>query len=155
MSLDIDIVLLSRVPLFEGFGKEHLRLLAFGADKRSFRAGSELYRKGAYADGGYVIISGSVDIMSDSSEEAVRLAEFGSASLIGELAMITEKNRSVTAVARDDVEVIKITRQLFRRMLEEYPELASLLHARISSSVQRFVARLERVQRDLDRVDGV
>ncbi len=155
MSLDIDIALLSRIALFEGFDKEHLRLLAFGAEKRSFRSGAEIYRKGAYADGGYVIISGMVDIMSDSSKDALRLGEYGPASLIGELAMITEKNRSVTAIARDDVKVIKITRQLFRRMLEEFPELASLLQARISRSVQKFVSRLERVQRDLDRIDGV
>jgi len=155
MSLDIDIALLSRIPLFEGFGDEHLRLLAFGADRRSFKSGAEIYRSGAYADGGYVIVRGIVDIMSDSSDEAEPLGEYGPASLIGELSMITEKNRSVTAVARDDVEVIKITRQLFRRMLEEFPELASLVHTRISSSVQKFISRLERVQRDLDRVDGI
>ncbi len=155
MSLDNDILLLSRVALFEGFEEEHLRLLAFGADKRSFKKGAKLFAKGAYADGGYVIISGTVDITADSEEYAEKLASYGSGSLIGELAMISENNRTVTATARDQVETFKITRLLFHRMLEEYPNLAALLHARISQSVQDFITKLERIQRNLDRVDGI
>ncbi len=155
MSLDLDIALLSQVNLFEGFDKEHLRLLSFGADKRSFKPQSVIFRRGSYADGGLIIVSGTIDMMSDSSEKARLLGSFGPASLIGEMAMISEGNRNSTAIARDQVEVIKITRLLFHRMLEEFPDLAALLHARISQSVQDFVSRLEGVQHRLDRVDSL
>ncbi len=153
MSLDLDITLLSRVPLFEGFEKGHLRLLAFGADRQFYKPNKVIFRKGAYADGGIVIVSGTIALLDGNFKEAAELERFGPASLIGELAMITEGKRPVMARAEDQVEVIKISRLLFRRMLEEFPHLATLLHQRITTSVRDFVARLEHVQHALDRVD--
>ncbi len=155
MSLDQEIELLSNVALFEEFQTEHLRLLAFGADKRVINAGAEIFHAGAYADGGYVISSGTVQILSDDSEDQKTVGQYGRASLIGELAMISEGNRNCTAIAKDRVELVVISRILFRRMLQEYPELAESIHARISSSVRNFITRLERIQRSLDQIDMV
>jgi len=154
MSLDLDIALLSRVAMFEHFQPEHLRLLAFGAEKRTVSAGSVIFQQGAYADCGYVVSQGTVEIVAGDPGDPEVLGRYGPASLIGEIAMISEGNRNVTAIAADQVELIKITRTLFRRMLEEFPELAEVLHRRISSSVQNFVTRLQLIQRDLDRIDA-
>lgn len=155
MSLDQEIELLSNVALFEEFQTEHLRLLAFGADKRTINAGAEIFHAGAYADGGYVIADGTVQILSDDSEEQKSAGQFGRSSLIGELAMISEGNRNCTAIAKDNVELVVISRILFRRMLQEYPELAASVHAKISGSVRNFITRLERIQQSLDRIDMV
>jgi len=154
MSLDQDIELLSRVALFESFQAEHLRLLAFGAEKRMFNPGSVIFHRGSAADCGYVVVSGTVELKSDDPDDSELMGRYGQASLIGEMAMISSFKRNITAVAANQVELIQITRILFRRMLEEFPELASLLHARISNSVQNFVTRLEHIQRDLDRIDA-
>ena len=155
MSLDQEIELLSNVALFEEFQTEHLRLLAFGADKRVINAGAEIFHTGAYADGGYVIVSGTVQILSDDLEDQNTVGQYGRASLIGELAMISEGNRNCTAIAKDRVELVVISRILFRRMLQEYPELAESIHAKISGSVRNFITRLERIQRSLDHIDMV
>lgn len=155
MSLDHDIELLSQVVLFEEFQSEHLRLLAFGADKRVFQPGSEIFRTGAYADGGYVISSGTVQIISSSKENPEIVGQYGRASLIGELAMISESNRNTTAIAKDQVELIIISRILFRRMLQEYPDLAIFIHNKVSGNVNNFITRLQRIQQDLDRIDAV
>ncbi len=154
MSLDQDIDLLSRVALFEDFQAEHLRLLAFGAERRSFDPGAVIFHCGAAADCGYVVAGGTVELKADDPDDSELIGRYGSGSLIGELAMISNVSRNATAVAQDQVELIRITRSLFRRMLDEFPELASLLHARISNSVQNFVTRLERIQRDIDRIDA-
>ncbi len=155
MSLDQEIELLSNVALFEDFQMEHLRLLAFGADKRVINAGVEIFHTGAYADGGYVVASGTVQIISNDLEDQKSVGQFGRASLIGELAMISEGNRNCTAIAKDQVELVVISRILFRRMLQEYPELAEAIHTKISDSVRNFITRLERIQRNLDQIDAV
>jgi len=155
MSLDQDIELLSQVALFEDFQPEHLRLLAFGADKRSIPPGAEIFRAGAYADGGYIISSGTVEIVSGDGENSKTLGLYTHGSLIGELAMISEGNRNSTAIAQDQVELIVISRILFRRMLLEYPDLAITIHSRISGNVQNFITRLQQVQRRLDGIDAV
>ena len=155
MSLDQDIELLSHVALFDKFQTEHLRLLAFGADKRTISPGVEIYHAGALADGGYVIASGIVQIVTDDSKDQKIVGQYGRASLIGELAMISTGNRNCTAIAKDQVELMEISRIVFRRMLEEYPELAEIIHGRISGSVQNFISRLELIQQKLDQIDMV
>ena len=55
-----DIETLSSVPLFAAFEREALRLVAFSAESRIYRAGDVVFRKGEPSDGGYVVMSGTV-----------------------------------------------------------------------------------------------
>ncbi|MFD0916604.1 cyclic nucleotide-binding domain-containing protein [Pseudahrensia aquimaris] len=151
MSLDHDIRLLSRVRLFEGFQPEHLRLIAFGAEHRTLAQGTRLYRQDTYSDGGYVIISGMMQLTSGPNDTVISVHSTG--ALIGELALITETNHAATATAAQDSEVLKIPRPLFRRMLEEYPSLAESLRDRISTSISEFIAKLETVRIKLDQAN--
>ena len=151
MSLERDIHILSRVRMFEGFSHEHLRLIAFGAEARTLSEGTRLYRADAYSDGGYVIVSGKVELQK--SDDGGTITEHGPGALLGELALIAEINHAATAMTVEKSEVLKIPRPLFRRILEEYPELAEGLHAKLSKSVNDFVAKLETVRVKLDRAE--
>ena len=148
MSLDSDIKLLGRVRLFANFGPDHLRLLAFGAEARALGRGTQLYRQDSLSDGGYVIVRGNVDLISGLDGNTV--SSHGEASLIGEMALISETRHAATAVATENSEVLKITRPLFRRMLHEYPELAVLLQERIANSVTEFTEKLDKIRAKLD-----
>lgn len=148
MSLDSDIQLLATVRLFEGFKPEHLRLLAFGAEARMLAKGTRLYRKDVPSDGGYVVVRGLVELVSGERDEIV--THFGEGALIGELALITETMTPATATAIEHTEVLKLPRTLFRRMLEEYPELAELLLDRIGHTTEELVGRLDIIRAKLD-----
>lgn len=148
MSLDSDIQLLAKIDLFQGFDPEALRLLAFGAEARALGEGMQLYRNGAYSDGGYVIVSGSVDITSESNKTLIE--KRGPGTLIAEMALITEVNHSNTATATEHTDLLKIPRQLFRRMLEEYPDIAEMLQNRVSGSLNAMMNELEQVRIRLD-----
>ena len=151
MSLDDDIAILEQVPLFEGFARDQLRLLAFGAENRRLSAGAVLYRQGAYAEGGFVIRDGIIELHSGNGTGPV-VETVGRGGLVGQMAMISATDHVTTAVSPQGGAVLKIARPLFRRMLEEYPDLAERLHERIRRELAVFVARLDRVRRDLDSV---
>ena len=153
MSLESDIKLLSRVRLFADFEPDHLRLLAFGAEARALGQGTRLYRQDSLSDGGFVIVRGNVDLISGLNDNII--SSHGSGSLIGEMALITETRHAATAVATENSEVLKITRPLFRRMLNEYPELAVILQQRISQSVAEFTDRLDKVRAKLDHASDL
>ena len=51
--------------------------------------------------------------------------------MLGELALIADTHRLTGADAEIDTDVLRLNRKLFRRILEEYPELAH--DARIAS----------------------
>lgn len=134
MSLDTDIQLLGTVPLLSDFTEEKLRLLAFSSENRTYRDGQRLYGVGERADSAFVIARGKVALFAPGDAEKPA-AVIGPPGMLGGLNLIVEGNWSESAEARGDVIAIQIRRPLFRRMLDEYPEIAQSLHARISADL--------------------
>lgn len=148
MALDDDIRILEQVKLLEDFTRDQLRLLAFGAESMRFRAGRDIYQEGAGADCAYVVASGTVGLYRDRGDKRIPAGEAGPGSILGELALISGGKRMTTATAATDVEVIRLNRSLFRRILEEYPDVAARLHARITANMK---AMLDDITRLSDR----
>lgn len=146
MSLETDIELLRKVALFSDFDVEHLRLLAFGSQKLHYSSGHELYHNGQRAKTGYVIMSGSIDLILYKNGQEDKRTTFGVGSLLGEMSLLAVTQRNATAVVREDCEVMKISRILMHRVLSEYPELAVALKRRISASVLEFANSVQKVR---------
>ena len=148
MSLDRDIDLLRQVSFFADFNDDQLRLLAFGAETRVYRARQVMFRQGDLADSGFVITEGQVRMTISEEGRDVDSQMLSVGSLIGEMALVAETRRSAMATATDDVRAIQIRRALFRRVMDEYPDLAVKLH-------DRMAARLSNLVADLDTVTGM
>lgn len=142
MALEDDIRILSAVSLFQGFSEEQLRLLAFGAETVRLSAGRELFREGATADCAFVLIAGAVSLYRERGGVRQILARASPPDLLGEYALITDSKRMTGARVEEDAEVMRINRKLFRRILEEYPEVALMLHDRISADLYRMLDRI-------------
>lgn len=151
MSLDRDIGLMRQVSFFADFSEDQLRLLAFGAETRAYRARQVMFRQGDLADSGFVLTEGQVRMTISEDGIDVQSQVLGPGSLIGEMAMLAETRRVAMATAVEDVRAIQIRRVLFRRVLDEYPELAAKMHAHMSSRLAGMVADLETVSGMIDR----
>ncbi|KQY36442.1 MULTISPECIES: cyclic nucleotide-binding domain-containing protein [Rhizobium/Agrobacterium group] len=146
MSLNDDIALLSLVPLFANIDDDKLRLIAFGAERRRLNRGQQLFREGAPADCAYAIASGSVTLTRHLVDGRVEVVDtVGRGTLLSELAMISFVERKFTATAEEDSEVIRINRPLFRRMLEEYPEVAVVVEGRIKANLQAMISAMQKL----------
>lgn len=143
MALDDDIRILSGVGLFGELTDEQLRLLAFGAEPVRFSAGQEIFREGAAADYAYVVASGRVVLYRDAGGEAVALSRLGEGAILGEMALLVPGERLTYAAAETDVTAMRLSRALFRRVLEEYPEAAAALHARMMHDLEAFLKEIE------------
>jgi len=136
MSLNEDIRLLSQVPLFKDMNDDQLRLVAFGAERRQVAAGQELFREKSPAESAFIIARGRFELlMTDRNGEAKVEATVGPGTLLSELALITMVERKFTAVAVEDAEAMKISRSLFHRLLEEYPEVGRVIERRIRDNI--------------------
>jgi len=141
VALADDIALFSRAPLFAGLADDKLRLLAFGAERRQLVEGQTLFREGTSADCGFIVASGLFRLTATLRDGSLREeGTAGEGTLLSELAMISAVERKYTATALEDSEVIRINRPLFRRMMEEYPEVAVLVDARIRQNIAAMVA---------------
>jgi CRP-like cAMP-binding protein len=144
VSIEDDIAFLERVPTLRLLGRTALRILAIGAESRYVHDGEPLFRAGEAADGGYVIQEGSFELRPASGASTEAIA--GPGTLLGELALITETSRPATAVAREPSTVIRISRSLFLKMLEGYPDAARMLREQITSRTEQSMKEMSNVR---------
>ena len=147
MTIDDDIAFLERVPSFAILGRDALRILAIGAESRYVHGGEVLFTVGDPADGGYVIQDGSFTLKTDNIDSGVAAMTVARGTLLGELALLTETTRHVTATAAEPSTVIRVPRSLFLKMLEGYPEAARRLRDHIA-------ARTDQAARDMITLRG-
>ena len=144
MALEEDVRILSGVRLFDGFTQEQLRLLAFGGEAMRLPERRVLYREGDEADCAFVIVDGAVALSQERNGQRILVRRVGPGAILGELAMIADANRLTDATTAADTALIRLGRKQFRKILEEFPDLATLLHSRISEELQRMIAEIER-----------
>jgi len=136
MALADDIRLLSQVPLFSDMDSDQLRLIAFGAERRTIGEGQALFREHSPAECAFVIANGRFQLSTLGRDGHLHAEkDVGTGTLLSELALVTMVERKYTAIALQDSEVLKVTRSLFHRLLEEYPQAAQILQARIRDNL--------------------
>ena len=148
MSIEDDIAFIERVPTLRMLGRTALRILAIGAESRYVHQGEVLFNAGDPTDCGYVIQEGSFRLESDSRSVGEMVA--GPGTLLGELALIAETKRPATATAREPSTVIRISRSLFLKMLEGYPEAAQILREQIVARAQQSLEEIRDLRAMLD-----
>jgi CRP-like cAMP-binding protein len=147
MSLETTMRVLERAPIFGEIGRDPTRLLAFSAEEMRLKAGSRLFERGTPAEGAFVLLEGRLRLVAGSSEPVER--EVGPGTLIGEMALLVPTERPCDAFAVGDVHLLSVSRPLFRRMLEEFPELALVLRQRIAERAQAEQPVLDRLRATL------
>ena len=153
MGLDDDIAILAAAPLFGFLDRDALRLLTFAAERRDLAEGDLLFDRGDPADGGFVVMAGTIRLEPrDARTEPVRA---GRSALIGQLALFVRGTRPTAARAMGDAAVMRITPTLMRRVLEEFPEAAQAVHDTLADDLAGLVADLDHVRGLLDIIDGI
>jgi len=150
MSLDDDIAFFEQVPTLAILGKPALRVLAIGAEARSLHSGAVLFYAGELADAGYVVQEGSLLLEPGTPSEGEEMTA-GPGTLVGELALFTDSVCSATAIAKEPTVVIRISRSLFRKMLEGYPAAAKKLRDMMADRVDSWTRELTSVKAALDK----
>ncbi len=122
MSVRSDIETLRRIPIFSECDPVHLQLIAFSAERESFRADQTIIREGAEATAAYLLLSGEA-ALSTASEGLIGSA--GPGAMLGEMAMIGERPYAVTATALELAVAARIDRDLFMRVAREFPDFGA------------------------------
>ena len=97
------MMLLRRVPLFDGLEPEDLQRIAMTSVEHVYPADEALVREGDVGDELIVIVEGSVRVVRvepDGTERLIRRYEAG--DHIGELAVLREAPRAATVIAEGD-----------------------------------------------------
>jgi CRP-like cAMP-binding protein len=150
MTIEDDIAFFDRVPTLNLLGRAALRILAIGAESRYVHGGEVLFHAGDPADGGYVVQEGSFELKPHDADGAGREVVAGPGTLLGELALLTETMRPATATALEPSTVIRISRSLFLKMLEGYPDAARRLRDSMAARTDQWTREIQNVRHSLD-----
>lgn len=135
------ISLLRRVDFLEALNAAAVERLAEGVRVAPYPAGVVVVRQGEAGDSLYVIASGRVEVIAEppGSGPAQRLAVIDAGDYFGEMSLLTGAPRSATVRTLEDTELLLLTRDALRPILESDPAAV----ARLSETLAR------------RRVDGV
>lgn len=149
MSLASDLALLRRAAPFVDLTDEQLRLVAFSGERLTLPADATLIAPAQAPPGAYVVLSGALDVTAAGCR-APQAA--GPGAMVAMLSLFAEADLGLEARTRRPSEVMLVRRSVFRRLLEEYPEAAAALHARLSQELVRLGGEVSGVRESLDAV---
>jgi HEAT repeat protein len=130
------MLMLRRVPLFDGLDPEDLQRIASTCGERLFPAGTVLMREGDLASELMVLVEGSVRVVRVDASGAERLIRhYQAGDHIGELAVLRERPRAATVVADEDVRVLVIHGESLKAILRERPDAAMAMLATLAERI--------------------
>jgi CRP-like cAMP-binding protein len=124
MSIHEEVEMLKAVPIFSKVEPAKLKLLAFTGERLTFDAGQELFHQGDMGDAMYVILSGSADVLIDTPGGSLKVAELQRNGFVGEMAILCDVPRTATIKAHEKVTALKIPKEMFFRIVAEFPQVA-------------------------------
>ncbi|MCX7361745.1 MAG: cyclic nucleotide-binding domain-containing protein [Alphaproteobacteria bacterium] len=124
MNLNEEVEILKGVPIFAKIEPARLKLLAFTGERMNFAEGQELCHQGEPGDAMYVILGGVADVLIDTPTGQIRVAELKKNGFVGEIAILCDVPRTATVKAREPLATLKISKDMFYRLVAEFPQMA-------------------------------
>ena len=121
-----NLELLLTTMLFRGAGKDKIEHILELFQERQLNPNATIFTQNMPAEALYIVKSGKVRISMMAGEgEEMGLLLLGPGEFFGELALIQETNRLVTARAETNVELLLLTRKDFNTLIELEPRVAT------------------------------
>ena len=144
MSLEQEVELIRQFPIFSKIQLAMQKLLCFSSERLTYDAGQVMFNAGDAADAAYIIIDGSVEISVPTPSGPIIVNQLGKNELLGEIAIFGDVPRTATAKAISKVETLKISKELFEKIIRENPDAALELIRVLAARLANTTAQLSR-----------
>ncbi len=150
--LQDEVQSLRQVPLFSRVAPSKLKLLAFASDRVTYRAGEEVFHQGDAGDAAYVILSGRADILTDSPNGEIKVAELPYNTIVGEIAILCDITRTATVRASAPLEALRIRKDVFLKLIADYPDMAIEIMRVLADRLNRTTTELTEARSQIKSV---
>lgn len=130
---------LAGIDILSPIAPEVQQTIADAARVHIYSKGETIIRHGAEGDSMFIVHDGSVSVRADDAE----IARLGPGDFFGEMALLTGERRAADVVARTDVVAVEIAREALRPVLQDLPELAAAISAKVMERRDKLDARRE------------
>lgn len=118
MTAGLDLQQLRTIPIFAGLPDRDLEALLNLSSRMEMGPEETLFVQGQPSDAFFVVLEGGVDVLvrgANGTEQPV--AHMGPGSVLGEISLIIEGNRSATARATEPTRLLRFEDRRFRELL--------------------------------------
>lgn len=154
MGIQKETELLRNVPMFAKLDPSRLKLLAFTSQCLNFDDGEILFHEGNRADCAYVIMSGEVEILADTGGMQFVAGTLGRNQMFGELGVLTKTPRSATLRAKGELVALRISDDIFLKLLAENPEIALDVMRQLSEKLILSHHQVEELKGQLQKLEA-
>jgi CRP-like cAMP-binding protein len=144
VSINEEVELLRQIPLFAKIEPSKLKLLAFTSERLKFKADEELFHQGDIGDSAYIVIGGQADVILSTDRGEVVVSTVKRNDIVGEVAILCDVPRTASVKAKEDLEVLKISKDLFFRMISEFPQMSVEIMRELAARLYRTTDQLMR-----------
>lgn len=142
MSINEEVQILRNIPLFARMEPSKLKLLAFTSERVTFHSGDVLCRQGDSADCAYIVIGGDAEVLVDTPQGPVSVATLGRNDIVGEIAILIDVPRTATVRARSDLTALRISKELFFRLVREFPQMSVEIMRELAHRLEKTTGQL-------------
>ncbi len=107
MSLEQEVELIRRFPIFSKIQPAMQKLLCFSSERLTYDAGQVMFNAGDAGDAAYIIIDGQVEISVPTPSGPIIVNTLGKNDILGEIAIFGDVPRTATARAASKLETPK------------------------------------------------
>jgi CRP/FNR family transcriptional regulator, cyclic AMP receptor protein len=150
MSVKASAESLRQIPLFAECDPAHLQIMAFASERVNFAQGADIFRTGSTGSAAYLLLSGEAEVWKSRGDTRLNVAIAGPGAFLGELAMIAGVTYSVNITARSPVSATRITRDIFMRVVGEFPDFGATVLSALSRKLTGSVAEFDRIRQMLE-----
>lgn len=110
---------LSKVSILENLDKWERLTVADSLEPVQFEDGEEIVRQGEPGEDFFIIVEGQASVLQRKSEneDPIEVGRLGVSDYFGEIALILDRPRAATVVARGQLKCVKLDRGRFERVL--------------------------------------
>jgi len=118
------IIHLKKIPLFENLTGELLVALSNISYEKEFKKNDIIFKQDIASYELYVIVSGKVEVFRENNAEKHTVHTFFSTEYFGEMALLEDMPRSLSAIAIEDTLCLVIPKEPFLDLMNEEPSIA-------------------------------
>jgi CRP/FNR family transcriptional regulator, cyclic AMP receptor protein len=142
VSLNEEVELLRKIPLFANLEPSKLKLLAFTSDRIAFDAGQVLFNQGDMGDAAYIIVEGEAEVKIGTPTGALTVATLARNDFVGEIAILCDVPRTATVQAKTRLVTLRIAKDLFFRLIAEFPQMSVEIMRELAARLEHTTAQL-------------
>ena len=131
------VSILSQISIFGGVTESQQNEIFSRLETGAFKKGEYVFEKGDEPTHIYIVKSGSIELFFPDHEVIIEKKRLGVGEILGQVAVMSIHQHTISAVALEDSELIVLSRRILHQLRHEDIELFALLIMNLARELAR------------------